>query len=75
MGNITSRRGHIEGMEARGNGQVVTPWFRLQKCLVMQQPCVHKHKAVEHSRWYLTITKKYLKTSLMKLSKKIAVND
>ncbi len=24
MGNITSRRGHIEGMEARGNGQVVT---------------------------------------------------
>ena len=35
MGDINSRRGRVEGMEARCGAQVSVRWFRLPRCSVM----------------------------------------
>ena len=51
MGDVTSRRGRVEGMEARGNAQVVKAlWFHFLKCSVMQQHYVLTHKDAEHTQ-------------------------
>lgn len=44
MGDITSRRGRVEGMEARGTHKLFVQWFLLPKCLDMQPHCVPTHK-------------------------------
>ena len=37
MGDVTARRGRVDGMEPRGNAQVVNAYvYHFQKCLVMQ---------------------------------------
>ena len=50
MGDVTSRRGRVEGMDARGNAQVVRLWFHLLICLVMQHLYVLTHKDAETSQ-------------------------
>ena len=75
MGQITARRGRVEGMEARGNAQVVRSRFHFQKCLVMQQHFVQVHKVVEYSLCTLITMKKFQNQFLKKLSKKIKVNN
>ena len=70
MGDITARRGRVEGMEARGNAQVFVRWFRLPKCSDMQQHCVPTRKAAERTRWYLTIMKKCLRIIADEIIKK-----
>ena len=35
IGDLNSRRGRIEGMEARNGAQVINAFFRFPKCLVM----------------------------------------
>ena len=52
IGDVNSRRGRLEGMEAR---LMVTKLsevlFHYQKCLDMQQTYVQKHKVEEHIQW------------------------
>ena len=65
MGNITSRRGRVEGMEARGNAQVVVRWFHLLKCSDMQ----HLYVQYTRSRSILNgtlITMKKFQSRLLK---------
>ena len=69
MGDITSRRGRVEGMEARGNAQVHK--YHYLKCSDMQLLYVLQLKDVVLTQWYSITTKKYLNQFLKKLSKKI----
>ena len=36
MGDVTARRGRVDGMEPRGNAQVVNALYHFQKCSVTQ---------------------------------------
>ena len=62
IGDLNSRRGRIEGMEARNGAQVINAFFRFPKCLVMLPTCVLKLKAEATTLWKLTITKMYRET-------------
>ena len=43
IGDLNSRRGRIEGMEARPGTQIVTArWFRCHRCSVMPPICVRR---------------------------------
>lgn len=69
MGDITSRRGRVGGMEARGNAQVVSAEVPLSEMSVMQHQHVQLHKDVELTQWYLITMKKYQNQFQKKLSK------
>ena len=75
MGDITSRRGRVEGMEARGNAQVVSASVPLSENVrICKLLYVLQLKDVVLTQWYSTTTKKYLNQFLKKLSKKIKDN-
>lgn len=50
MGQINARRGSVEGMEQRGNAQLVNAWCRWPRCSVTRRPCVLRPKAVGPSQ-------------------------
>ena len=75
MGDITSRRGRVEGMDARGNAQVVRAMVPLLRCSVMQRPYVLTHKDVASSQWCLITMKKFRNQSLKKSLRKIKANN
>jgi translation elongation factor EF-G len=59
IGDVNSRRGRMEGMEARGGNQIIRSFIPLQKCLDMQQTYVQKHKEEEHIQWNHHIMRKF----------------
>ncbi len=75
MGDINSRRGRIDGMEARGNAQVIRAMFHYLKCLDMQQHYVLVLKDVENTQWNMITMNKFQNQSLKKSSKNIKVNN
>ena len=75
MGDITSRRGRVEGMDARGNAQVVRAMVPLAEMFGYATSLRSKHKDVEYSQWYLITMKMFQNQFLKKSSKKIKVNN
>ena len=69
MGDITSRRGRVEGMEARGNAQVVRAMVPLSEMFDMQLHSVLTHKDAVLSLCTWITTKKCLRASVKKSSK------
>ena len=75
MGDVTARRGRVDGMEPRGNAQVVNALYHFQKCSVMQLHYVLTLKVAVLTLCTLTTMQKFLNQSLMKSSRKIKVNN
>ena len=73
MGDVTARRGRVDGMEPRGNAQVVM--YHFQKCLVMQLHYVLTRKVAVLTQCTLTTMQKFLNQLLKKSSRKIKVNN
>ena len=69
MGDVTSRRGRVEGMEARGNAQVVRAMVPLSEMFGYATSLRSNTQGREHSLWCLTTMKKYQSLFLKKLSK------
>jgi len=44
IGDLNSRRGRIEGMEARAGAQVIHAYVPLAEMLDMLRPCVQDHR-------------------------------
>ncbi len=77
MGDVNSRRGRIEGMEARGNAQVVTSdCSTCLKCLVMQQTLRSRTQGRGTIlNGHLIIMMKFRKSLLKKSLRKAKVNS
>ena len=60
MGDITSRRGRVEGMEARGNAQVVSAQVPLSEMFGYATSLRSSTQGRGTYSWYLTTTKMYL---------------
>ena len=53
MGDLNSRRGRIEGMEAQSGAQVIRAMFHYQKCLDILQHLDQELKVEEYTVWNL----------------------
>ena len=71
IGDLNSRRGRIEGMEARNGAQIISAFVPCLKCSGMQRTFVPRPRAVATTPWKSTITKKFLRTSRKRLLPKI----
>jgi hypothetical protein len=58
VGDINRRRGHLDGLSARSNMQVVKAKFRFPKCLDMLHLCEPLLQVVPHLQWSFHITRK-----------------
>lgn len=70
MGDLNSRRGRIEGMDARFGAQIIRARCLCPKCSVTPQLCVPVRKAVAYTRWKSRTMKKYLSRLRKKSSQK-----
>ena len=75
MGDITSRRGRVDGMEARGNAQVVKAFVPLAEMFGYATSLRSNTQGRGTYTMSLITMKKYQNQLLKKLSKKIAVNN
>ena len=62
MGDLSSRRGMIQGMEDNATGKGFVQKCRWRRCLVTQPRCVRCHKAVLVTAWNLSTILKHLET-------------
>ena len=67
MGDLNSRRGQIQGMEARTGAQEITATCRYPRCLDMRQSCVPEHRAAVSIQWSRVILKSCRRVLLKRL--------
>jgi len=51
IGDLNSRRGRIEGMEARAGAQVIHAYVPLAEMFGYATPCVQDHRVGAYSQW------------------------
>ena len=73
MGDVSSRRGMIEGQEERGNAIVVQASIPLSEMFGYATDLRSFTKDVETTQWYLIVMNQYLKVLEKKLSKRTVV--
>ena len=74
MGDVTARRGRVDGMEPRGNAQVVNAYVPLSEMLVTQLHYVLTLKVAVLTLCTLTIMQKF-QNQLLRNHQKIKVNN
>ena len=75
MGEITARRGRVEGMEARGNAQVVKAMVPLSEMFGYATSLRSSTQGRGVFSMHLITMKKFQNQLLKKLLKKIKVNN
>ena len=75
MGDVTARRGRVDGMEPRGNAQVVNAFVPLSEMFGYATSLRSNTQGRRLTLCTLTTMQKFLNQSLMKSSRKIKVSN